>query len=83
MRSEEEITKRDLTREEIAAMYVFNRDYALQSGGAIEFWQTLLPYRKRVVQQFLCLLDNARNPVQPREAGEPGESEAPHANEKR
>jgi len=82
MKSEEEITGRDLTREEIAAMYVFSHDYALQIGGAIEFWCLLAPSRKHVVQEFLRLLDKTSNPVQPREPRKAGEKEAPHASER-
>ena len=82
MRSAEEITRRELTREEIAAMYVFNHDYALQSGGAIEFWGRLAPGRKRVVQELLGLLDKVGNPVRVENPRGPGGKEAPHASER-
>jgi len=82
MRSAEEITRRELTREEIAAMYVFNRDYALQTGGAIEFWGLLAPYRKRVVQELLRQLDKASNPVRVENPRGPGGKGAPHASER-
>ena len=82
MRSQEEITKRDLTREEIAAMYVFHSEYAIQTCGAIQFWRLLPEYRKRVVLELLRQLDKAGNPVQPREPREPAEKEAPHASER-
>jgi hypothetical protein len=82
MKSEEEITKRDLTREEIAAMYVFHSEYALQTCGAIEFWRLLAGYRKRVVVELLQQLDKAGNPVQAREPHEADETEIPYASER-
>jgi hypothetical protein len=79
MKSEEEITKRDLTREEIAAMYVFHDEYVAGWSGAIEFWHYLTPDRKRIVQELLSQLDKAGIPVQAREPHEPVQKEAPDA----
>jgi len=82
MKTEEEITKRDLTREEIAAMYVFHDEYAAQSDGAINFYRFLAPGHRRVVQELLRQLEKARNLVQPREPRGPAGKGAPHASER-
>ena len=82
MRSAEEITRRELTREEIAAMYVFHNKYALQIAGAIDFWRLLSPSRKHVVLEMLRQLDKVGNPVQTREPRGPAEKEPPHASER-
>ena len=79
MRSVEEITKRDLTREEIAAMYVFHKEYATQTCGAIEFWRLLPEYRKRVVRELLQQLEKVGNLVHPGEPRKPAGKETPHA----
>jgi len=79
MKSAEEITQRELTREEIAAMYVFHNHYAVQTCGAIEFWRLLPDYRKRVVLELLQQLDKADNLVRAGKPCEAGEKEAPDA----
>jgi hypothetical protein len=80
MKCQEELGMRDLTREELAAMYVFHDEYALQARGAIEFWRTLAPGHKRVVRELLNQLDVAlRNPADVAKRTEPEREEIGHA----
>jgi len=48
------------TESEIAAMWLWNQEYAAGGGGIIEFYANLDPSRKRRVKDFLGLLEEAR-----------------------
>lgn len=50
---------RALTREEVAAMWLFGVGYSRQTGGAIDFWKGLLEPDKQNVREFLAELDRA------------------------
>jgi hypothetical protein len=80
MKCQEELGMRDLSREEVAAMYVFHDEYAAQACGAIEFWRTLAPGHKRVVREMLSQLDVAkRNPADVAKRTAPKREEAADA----
>lgn len=50
---------RALTKREVAAMWLWSKEYAAQRAGAIEFYQALDAQRRKVVDEFLNRLAEA------------------------
>lgn len=51
----------ELTKCEVAAMWLYGADYAKTGMGAIEWWKQLDASRRRVVQDFVARIEKARN----------------------
>lgn len=48
-------------RREIVPMWLWDNEYSRQSLSAIDFYKTLTPYRRRLVDDFLKQLDAAED----------------------
>ena len=51
---------RDLTRNEVVAMWLWHNEYAAQGGGAIEWYARLTKSEKRIVADFVSQYEVAR-----------------------
>ena len=52
---------RKLTREEVAAMWIYNEDYAYSMLSATKFYRQLNRYEKRHIDQMLEEIDEAKS----------------------
>lgn len=57
---------RELTPEEVAAMWLYSADYARSGLSAVDWWQNMLenePARARVIGEFAALMRQAFIPI--------------------
>ncbi len=51
---------RNLTRNEVVAMWLWSKEYAAQGGGAIEWYRDMPASRVRIVADFIVQYETAR-----------------------